>query len=287
MGSGFRRHVARLGTVGITLTTSALLLLPSTAFAEGEVVVGECDATLKGEDGKPLTVDLGAAVNQPGLLDLGLGSDSGALLSLPVKEALDGLGLSSADVLVNPLGEVCDVTQDTVNTLAAPVQEVLPNPQEEAPEAPEAPAPDDPAPGEPEPGEPEPEQPAPGNPDAPGAPGSDGDSGPGGATGSDGGDGAFLPSPGETVAIEGFAPLGPISIPPIAELPPMAPPIAPGAGQPDAGKVPDVTAMRDSGTVEALPAPDSPDRLPLLLAVVALVLVIAGLARTWLRRKAT
>ncbi|MFF5985800.1 hypothetical protein [Prauserella flavalba] len=287
MGSGFQRHVVRLGTVGVTLTTSALLLLPGTASAEAEegaVVVGECDATLKGEDGKPLTVDLGAAVNQPGLLDLGLGSESGALLSLPVKEALDGLGVSDADLVVNPLGQVCDTTQTTVNALTAPVQDVLPNPapgepSPEDPEDPEQPGPGEPDPGEPAPGDPG--QPAPGEPGG----GDGGENGPGGATGSDGGSGTFTPSPGYTVPINGFVPLGPIEVPPMPSIPPLAPPLAPGA-QPDGGNVPDVANTRDSGTAHALPAPDSPERLPLLLAVVALVLVIAGLARSWLRRKA-
>ncbi|PXY31622.1 hypothetical protein [Prauserella muralis] len=291
MGSGFRRQVRRVGTAGVVLAAAFLLASPGSAHAAEPVVAGSCDATLKGEDGKPLTVDLGAAANSPGVLDVGLGSGSGALVSLPVSDALDRLGVSRADLVVDPAGRICDTGQRTLNTVAAPVQQALPEegvvPPPPPPEGPDEPEPDDP--GDPGGDEPAPDPGAPGDETPGGGSGTGPDENLPGGTGSGNPQGGspFGGSPfgGPLTPVSAFSGLDPITIPPAASIPPVAPPAAPDLGQPDAGAGPDVRT-EDSGTAQALPSAEAPDRLPLLLAVVALVLVIAALARTWLRRKA-
>ncbi|AXB46304.1 hypothetical protein [Amycolatopsis albispora] len=270
------RNVNRIGAVGFMVAVSAALTLPGTAnAAEGvdPVIVGECDATLKGENGKPLTVDLGAAANAPGLLDLGLSSKSPGgngkakpLLSLPVKEALDGLGISKTGLVVDTAGTICDTAQTTTNAVGATTQGLLggdgaeqPPPDDNNPGPKPPPAPNPPEEDDDDPAEDAPIQTNPGT---------------GGGSANSGVDSSFLPL-GQAL-IGPAAMIGPV-------LPPgVAPPAAPNLGE----QLPPQVLAENSGTAEALPGATPPQRVPLLIAVLAVVVVAALLARTWLRRRA-
>ncbi|MEU6644943.1 hypothetical protein ABZ863_20605 [Saccharomonospora sp. NPDC046836] len=270
MGTGAQRYIARLGVAGIALTATALLALPGTATA-APVVAGSCDATLEGADGAPLTLDLGAALNAPGVLGVGLGSGSDAALSLPVKDLLDGLGVSRAEPVAATLGEVCATGQNAVNALTAPVQGVLPEPPSPADPAPPSEEPE--SPGQPAPVAPAPEDPAPVTP---------------GAGGTGVGSTALPVPPAGTngdVPIQSATTGEDDAAAAVAAIQPVAPRVAPDLSQPDAARAPEVTA-RESGTAQALPTAGTPDRLPMLLAVAALVLVAAALVRTWIRGRA-
>ncbi|WP_026455427.1 hypothetical protein, partial [Saccharomonospora iraqiensis] len=141
------RDFRRLGTTGAAL---AVLVLgwPGTAAAatgpvvSGPVVSGDCPATVSGEDGSPLTVDVGALLNADGTLALGLGTRSEAPVSLPVADAVSELGLDDLGVASDAVEDLCGTGQDTVNAVTEPVQEALPGHQPENPET------EDPPPGE-------------------------------------------------------------------------------------------------------------------------------------------
>ena len=268
------RNANRIGAVGFMVAMSAALTLPGTAnAAEGvdPVIVGECDATLKGANGKPLTVDLGAAANAPGLLDLGLSSKSPGgngkdkpLLSLPVKEALDGLGISKTGLVVDTAGTICDTAQTTANTVGETTQTLL-GADETEPGTP----PDDGGP------DPQPEPPTEDEPPAEGPV----ETTPGGgdATGGDASSGID----------SSFLPLGQALIGPAAMIGPVIPPGVTPPAAPNLGEqLPPQVLAENSGTAEALPGATPPQRVPLLIAVLAVVVVAALLARTWLRRRA-
>ncbi|WP_199428916.1 hypothetical protein [Qaidamihabitans albus] len=250
----------------------ASLTLAFPAHAAEPVVDGSCGATLAEKSGQPLEVDAGALVNAPGTLDVGLGSQSDSLVALPVKDTVDGLGVSRVDPVAEPAERLCDTGQNVVNGAARPLQALLAGGEE--PTEPEPGAPDDPAPGEP--GEPGPDTPAPGEPEQPPA----GNGAPEGGTPAGGSGGPV----GTLAQAGGLTALDPLTVPPgaMAELP-EPPARAPDLGQPDAGQ--DADASGESGTVEAMPAGNTPERLPVLLAVVALALVLAALVRTWRRRQ--
>ncbi|MEU3272239.1 hypothetical protein ABZ639_15460 [Saccharomonospora sp. NPDC006951] len=283
MGSGFRPHCKRFGTTGVLVAVSALsvqLLAPGVASAAEPVVVGSCSQTLKGDDGKPLTLDIGSAFNAPNLLDVGLSGDSDALLSLPVKETLRGLGVSETGLVVDTAGRLCDTVADTVNRAAAPVQRAVPDPNPVVPAPPDIPSPEEPPEEEPPPA---PEEPA------PGAPGEEPAPPPPPVPPS------TLPVPSERfegiIPIGDFSTLGPISVPPAVSIPPFTPPAVPDLDRPDADRTPDTVKngneAENPGTARALSVPDAPERLPMLLAVLALVLVVTALARRWVRSRHT
>lgn len=265
MGIGFRRTT----TAGALTVSLMALAFAAPAYAAEPVVDGSCDATVHGgTERKPLRVDAGALLNQPDVLDVGLGAESDALVALPVKETVDGLGVSEVEPVSEPVAGVCDGAQGMVNTLAAPVQNLVPGREDPAPPPPESggPGPGDPAP------EPGPE---------PGGPGPDVPILPGGGGGPATPDIDDLLGDLDPLALGSpFEALGPLTVPPAAEIPAApAPERAPDLGQPDAGE-----QQRDQpGQAQAVPAANEPDRLPLLLAVIALVLVVAALARTWMR----
>lgn len=269
------KNVNRIGAVGFMVAMSAALTLPGTAnAAEGvdPVIVGECDATLKGENGKPLTLDLGAAANAPGLLDLGLSSKSPGgngkakpLLSLPVKEALDGLGISKTGLVVDTAGTICDTAQTTANTVGEATQGLLGGDATEPP--------DDNNPG---PKPPTPEPPTEDNPPSDDAPV---ETDPGGGDGTGGDASSGIDS--------SFLPLGQALIGPAAMIGPVIPPGVTPPAAPNLGEqLPPQVLAENSGTAEALPGATPPQRVPLLIAVLAVVVVAALLARTWLRRRA-
>jgi hypothetical protein len=264
----------RLGTLGFATAVSAVLLFPGTAAAApgaDPVIHGNCHATVEDESGKPVTVDVTALVDKPGLLDLGLGGksegagDGKPTLSLPVADVVQGLGLSKVPVVSETTAFVCDTAKTTVNTLAAPVQDNLPSDDTEPPANDEPPAPP-------------PSKPAPPTPAPPNNPG----------TSPGGGDqlSPVVTNPYEPVST--VYPLGtaisatsPLLIPQIPGA--LVPPAAPSLNSPES--VPPKVQAQNSGTAQALPPAAPPARLPLLLAVLALAVVAAALIRTWMRRK--
>jgi hypothetical protein len=254
-------HTKRFCMVGFAVAASATLAFPGSASAD-DTVSGSCATTLEGARAMGLTLDLGAPLTMPGRLTVGLDSqhagvrqESAPLLSLPVGDAVRGLGVGKVPVVT----EACTGVQNTVNAVGDTTQKLLggnrPGSPGRPPTGPGAPG------GPPNPVTP-PAKPVPGNEVGPVV------TGPNGSL--DAISGVFINA--------AFAPGGlgaPVIIP---IVPPGQAPIVGEAGAP-----PVVIADR-SGTAEALPASSAPARLPLLLAVLALALVAAALIRTWLRR---
>ncbi|WP_222844510.1 hypothetical protein [Saccharomonospora sp. CUA-673] len=279
--------VVALGSLGIGGVASAQ------EDAEPEFIRGECASTLKGEDGEPLTLDTLAAINGgEGLAGIGTGEGSDALVTLPVKELLAGLGINRAEVVVDSLGQICDTAQSTANTtvnaLRAPTTPDEPEPEPEP--APE-PAPEPQPEPDPAPPEDDPETPAPGD-------GGPGDDAPGDGAGGETPDGLDLaapaPDPGAAASpLEDIEIPGGPQTPPEAELPPGADldvpeaPVGPGMDSPEQGNRPgeQENAARKSGTAQALPQAGERDRAPLVLSVAALLVVIGALSRAWIARK--
>lgn len=244
-----------------------------------KVVDGECDSTLKGDGGEPLTVDVGAAVGAEGLAGIGTGSEAeDTLVSLPLKETLANLGVSETGLVVDSLGQVCDTTQRTVNTLGATTHGLTEGVTDGL--TPEEPAPEEP--GDPEqPGDPQPEpQPEP----EPERPGSDPGEDAGGADVPPAPDAPALPPADQGVLAQ---PLSPVELPPSADITVPKAPVGPGMDVPNRGSEPGAqeNTTRKSGTARALPQASETDRLPLALSVGALLLVVAGLSRAWVARK--
>ncbi|UJW34135.1 hypothetical protein L3Q67_10435 [Saccharothrix sp. AJ9571] len=282
------KHANRIGTVGFMVAVSAAyasMALPGTAgAAEGAdpVIVGKCAATLKGENGKPLTVDLGALANAPGLLDLGLGSKAPGgngkpkpLLSLPVKEALDGLGISKTGLVVDSVGAICATVKTTINTVGATTQSLLGADETE---------PDDPTP----PGNPPGNPPGGEDPNPPGTTPPEDEAPPAeeGPIQTDPGGGDAIGGDASSEIDSSFLPLGQALIGPAAMIGPVIPPGVTPPAAPDLGApIPPQVLAENSGTAEALPGATPPQRVPLLIAVLSVVVVAALLARTWLRRR--
>jgi hypothetical protein len=256
-------YTKRFCVMGFAVAASATLAFPGSAFAD-DTLSGSCATTLEGARAQGLTLDLGAPLNVPGTLTVGLdGRNSAArqegapLLSLPVGDVVRGLGVGKVPVVT----EACNGAQGVVNTVGNTTQGLLGGDQ-----------PGDPGQPPTEPGDPGTPPTSPGTPPTnPGGPGNEIDpvvTGPNGDL--DAISGVFISA--------AFVPGGlgaPVIIP---IVPPGQAPIVGEAGAP-----PVVVADR-SGTAEALPASNAPARLPLLLAVLALAIVAAALIRTWLRR---
>ncbi|GHF11126.1 hypothetical protein GCM10017786_51040 [Amycolatopsis deserti] len=258
----------RAGVAGFVLALSATLTAPA-AFAEeaDPALAGSCDATLRDEPGKALTLDAGAPLDQPGVLTVGTGSESaptgpdqrGPLLPLPVADLAKALNLGDAPVVGDLATEqLCPGVQGTVNTLSAATQSLVSGKPLDPPST------GDPSPGEPQPGE---QTPAPGTPGTP-APGATGGIVPASFV-----TGGFLIGSG---IIPSTTPLSALIQPGV--VPPAAPALVPPAGT----EPPLVT--QNSGTAEAMPSSSVPDRLPLIIAVFALAIVAAALTRAWMRR---
>lgn len=231
-------------------------------------VTGDCDATLAGADGAPITVDAGAPLGQAGDLDLGLSSASqgtgGAgdtpALTIPVSDALESVGADDVPVVSDTAAQGCDVVRVALNSTGRATQAALltgGSAGEHPGTDPEEPSED---PAEPPAGE------------------SPGDS----PQSSDG----FTQEP----SVPGFSTIGnalPVTpalpdlqlggIPSMRELP-----SAPKLGH-DARAARD--AQRNSGLAVSLPASkSSSNRLPYTLAVVALAVVAAAFIRRWVIR---
>ncbi|TQJ03802.1 hypothetical protein [Amycolatopsis cihanbeyliensis] len=275
-----RASIRRIGTAGALAALTAAFACTGTAQAErgGEdtaarVVDGDCAATLHRGAGDPLTVDAGAVLDRPGVLTFGLGSaakgtgeQARPTLSLPVADLVDGLGGHRVPVLNEAGTVVCRTAQDTTNGLVAALHGT-PSPGDEPPGRQPSPPGGDPAPPD-DPGDDQRGQ----DRNRPGGPGSAGGTGIGPGIGPASGD-PRTPS-------NGLA--GPGAI-----IPPVDPQPAPGARVPEADPVPQPPAVDrgDSGTARALPESTPPERLPLLLAVLALAVVTTLLMRSWTRGK--
>jgi hypothetical protein len=252
-------YTKRFCAVGFAVAASATLAFPGSAFAD-DTLSGSCATTLEGARAQGLALDLGAPLNVPGLLTVGLDAQNGGarqegapLLSLPVGDTVRGLGLGKVPVVT----EACTGLQGTVNALGDTTQTLLGGKQPGNPGQP----PTEPGTPPTNPGTP-PANPGPGNEVGPVVTGPNGDL--------DAIAGVFISA--------AFVPGG-LGAPVI--IPIVPPGQAPIIGE--AGVAPVVIADR-SGTAEAMPASNAPARLPLLLAVLALAIVAAALIRTWLRR---
>ncbi|NKQ53239.1 hypothetical protein HFP15_10125 [Amycolatopsis sp. K13G38] len=263
------KNANRIGALGL-LAATAVFLFPGIASADtaDPAISGSCDATLRnGGTGQALTVDAGAPLNAPNTVSVGTGSDSantgsGAAkqptLSLPLADITKGLDVGGLPVLGAPVTDtVCPGAQNTVNALSATTQGLIAGkPLQPAPPA-----------GNPAPAP----APAPAPTPAPGAP----------APGSGAASGGF-----ELVSfpLDGAFPLGAADLSALiapGAIAPSAPSLVPPTGtSPGPGIV-----NQNSGTAEALPAASTaPEKLPLILAAVALALVTAALSNIWLRR---
>ncbi|MEV5296382.1 hypothetical protein [Amycolatopsis methanolica] len=255
----------RAGVAGFVLALSVTLAAPG-AFAEeaDPALAGSCGATLRDQPGDALTLDVGAPLDQPGVLTVGTGSESAPtgpdqrdpLLALPVADLAKALGVGDAPVVGDLAAEqLCPGVQGTVNTLSAATQSVVSGEPLDPPSRP--------TPGRPAPGAPQPSQDV--TPVLPAV------------------NGGIVPASfvtGGLPAASGIAP----PTPPLSALiqPGVVPPAAPGLVPPAGTEPPLVT--QNSGTAEAMPSSAAPARLPLIIAVFALAVVAAALTRAWMRR---
>lgn len=121
----------RVGALGFVVAASAGLFFTNSASAApgpDPLLKGDCEATVSAKDGTPVTVDVGALVNRPGAVDLGLGTKSTnatggkPLLNLPVTDALDALGITKVPGLRDVTTGVCKPVQTLANKAAGGVQ---------------------------------------------------------------------------------------------------------------------------------------------------------------------
>ncbi|MFD5089112.1 hypothetical protein ACFWMR_00830 [Amycolatopsis thailandensis] len=263
------KTAGRITALGFALSVSAGLAFPTFAMAAepNPTLSGECASTLQNErtaDG--LVLDAGAPLNSPEALTVGLDSKAKTaqgrkpLLSLPVGDLVKATGLTDNAVGDVVAKGVCPTAQGAVNTVGNLTQGIA----KEVPGLPEIP-PNDPEPPKPEPPQPQPPKPGPGQ---PGGPGTElpVESGPGSSTGI-GGD-----SIAGVISNAALLPGNFVQAPVITEIIP--------------GEVPPPTVdEKDTGNAQAVQAPVTPAKLPLLLAVLALAVVAAALVRAWLRGK--
>jgi len=283
-----RKSILRIGAASCIAAT-ALLALPVVTNAEepAPIVAGECES-LVDQNGEPLEIDAGALLNAEDSVDVGLagGGDGRSLLSIPVDAITSPL--AGVPVVGDTVKATCATGKGALNSLTAPVQGALgallgsPADEPDQPD-PEVPEPEVPGPELPDPDLPEPERPEVPEPEpVPNVPG-DGDTGPA----FDGtGDFTDLPTVPEApdAGLDTLPPLdeSPATHPQLPGLPPVqAPELAPQA------QTPPQTWTQEAGSAEAVPAKDAPERLPQLLAVLALAAVVVALARSWTRRKTT
>jgi hypothetical protein len=228
-------------------------VLPATASAD-ETLSGSCSTTLQGARSDGLVLDLGAPLNLPGKLTVGLDSASAArqdstapALSLPVGDTVRALGVGGVPLV----GGACAGAQSLVNGVGDTTQKLLGGGKSTTP----------------------PTNPGPGKPTPP--------TSPGGSSPAPGGSDDVFPA-GDTV-------LGSITGALLPATLTTAGPLVVGLAAPAPGLVkvdPAPAVISDkSGSAQALPLANAPERLPLILAVLLLAVVAAALIRTWLRRK--
>ncbi|GAA4537808.1 hypothetical protein [Amycolatopsis samaneae] len=278
------KNARRITVLGFVTAIAGTLALPGQAAAAGKpdpTLGGDCAASLqKGKPGSGLTLDAGAPLAAPGALTVGLDSTSKAkdgkdpLLKLPVGDAVKALGVGEVPVVGDAAAKgVCPVAQGVANTVGDTTQNLLRGATGQPPPGEEPPGqqpPQQPPPGQ----DPKPTPPVPPGPGEPGGPGSTpgnhldpvviGPGVPGGVGDSIAGLGAGLVLPANFT-----------QAPVITQVVP--------------GQVPDTqvpTVDQKPGTAQALPTAMPPQKLPMLLAVLALAVVAAALVRAWLRGKA-
>ncbi|MFC3450283.1 hypothetical protein [Amycolatopsis speibonae] len=262
------KTAGRITAWGFAFSVTAGLAFPMTAMAaEGPnpTLSGECDATLQnGKSANGLVLDAGAPLNSPEALTVGLDSKAKTaegrkpLLSLPVGDLVKTTGLTDNAVGDLAAKGVCTPAQGAVNAVGNLTQGVTKD-------VPPIVDPPNPKPPQPEPPKPQPPKPGPGQ---PGGPGSElpVETGPGSSTGI-GGD-----SIAGVISNAALLPGNFVQAPVITEIIP--------------GEVPPPTVdEKDTGNAQAVQAPITPAKLPLLLAVLALAVVAAALVRAWLRGK--
>ncbi|EMD21889.1 hypothetical protein [Amycolatopsis azurea] len=263
------KTAGRITALGFALSVSAGLAFPTFAMAAEEpspTLSGDCAATLQnGKTTSGLALDVAAPLGSPEVATVGLDSKAKTaegrkpLLSLPVGDVLQATRLTD-----NAAGDlvaqgVCKPVQGAVNTVGNLTQGIA----KQVPGLPEIP-PTRP-PEDPKPPQPQPPMPGPGQ---PGGPGTElpVESGPGSSTGI-GGD-----SIAGVISNAALLPGNFVQAPVITEIIP--------------GEVPPPTVdEKDTGNAQAVQAPVTPAKLPLLLAVLALAVVAAALVRAWLRGK--
>ncbi|MEV7551646.1 hypothetical protein AB0N89_18650 [Amycolatopsis sp. NPDC089917] len=261
------KTAGRITAWGFAFSVTAGLAFPMTATAAEEpspTLSGECASTLQnGKTADGLVLDAGAPINSPEALTVGLDSKAKTakgkkpLLSLPVGDVVKATGLTDNQVGDLVAQGVCKPAQGAVNAVGNLTQGVV----KEVPGLPEIPPTNPP---KPEPPNPQPQPPKP----QPGGPGSElpVETGPGSSTGI-GGD-----SIAGVISNAALLPGNFVQAPVITEIIP--------------GEVPPPTVdEKDTGNAQAVQAPVTPAKLPLLLAVLALAVVAAALVRAWLRGK--
>ncbi|MFI6300682.1 hypothetical protein ACIBCH_02300 [Amycolatopsis thailandensis] len=255
------KTAGRITALGFALSVSAGLAFPTFAMAAepNPTLSGKCASTLQNErTADALVLDAGAPLNSPEALTVGLDSKAKTaqgrkpLLSLPVGDLVKATGLTDNAVGDVVAKGVCPTAQGAVNAVGNLTQDV----------ADDLPIPPGPGPGPgpgPQPPNPQPQPPKPGT-ELPV------ESGPGSSTGI-GGD-----SIAGVISNAALLPGNFVQAPVITEIIP--------------GEVPPPTVdEKDTGNAQAVQAPVTPAKLPLLLAVLALAVVAAALVRAWLRGK--
>lgn len=119
-----RRTIAALSTTAfLVIGVSMLVMTPAQAAAP--LVAGSCGATLKGEAGTPVSLDLASALGISGAptISLGTAPDGTKTFSVPGSELLTHLG--GLPLLGAVIPDICAVTVTGVNTAAAPVQDAV------------------------------------------------------------------------------------------------------------------------------------------------------------------
>ncbi|MFF0144369.1 hypothetical protein ATK36_3455 [Amycolatopsis sulphurea] len=278
------KHAGRATSLGIALAIpvlSAVLAFPGTAQAGPSATLnGTCDATLQnGKGGNGLSLDAGAPLNAPNRLTVGLDSKAKQadgkrpLLTVPVGDLARGLGVDDVPVADRLVANACPAAQAAANDLGNTTQSLLGAAKRTPPGGQPQPQPQP---------RPQPDPPGPGtNPGQPGQPGQ-----PGAAVPAPGGRLNPVPigGPDDLASISGVF-TGAAMLPANLAQAPMVTRIVPG--QLPSGSVPPTVDEKKSGSAQALPAANLPERLPLLLAVLALAVVAAALVRAWLRGSRT
>lgn len=284
-------RMLRRGSGAVLLGAAVCALaLPVAAHAEegpDPIISGDCAATFAhpdDADGTPLTADAGAAAEAPGVLTVGTGSESVGtnkhaepLVTLAASDTLDAVGVSGTPVVSDTASGVCRVAKPVVNGAGGAVQDIVPGddvtePGEDGPA--EALSSDN------QPSDTPVSETSTENEDAPDT---DGAVSTVSAT-----EGADEPDESSEVDLsaaldDSFETVGAITLPPaVTGSPVHAPDLTP-----DQGEEGPAERANESGNVQAVPSNDSPQRLPLLLAVIALAVVVTALSKSFYSRQST
>jgi len=117
------KNARRLCVLGFALAASAALAalaFPGSASAD-QTLSGDCATTLQGAGSQGLILDLGAPINAPGKLTVGLDSQGAGLLSLHAGDTVRTLGVGDLPAV----NGVCAAVQDMVNRVGDTTQGLL------------------------------------------------------------------------------------------------------------------------------------------------------------------